>query len=110
MKSVNCSDWYRGWGLGNTHLGKLSKLEDGNFEWKGIRQGRHNNVIQKTFTIKFKLLKDGSFEFDITNKTNWLPDTRDVKEAIRILNFPKPDLIVKLKRIPNKNQLQMTFN
>lgn len=105
MKSVNCSDWMRGWGFGgDDHIGKLYKNGENSYEWIGIRQGRHNNIIRGKHKIIFKVLENGTFEFDAANKTNWLPDRRDVNEAIRILNIPEPVKRIKSKKITNTNQ------
>jgi hypothetical protein len=53
LKSVPCSDWMLSWGLGTNHLGKLS-LKDGLFTWKGHCQGRHGQILQKTFTVSWQ--------------------------------------------------------
>jgi hypothetical protein len=99
MKGTQCSDWHRGWGLGNTHLGRLYHIKDNIYQWVGTRQGRHNNILQRGMKITFDLLPDNSFEFHPDNKTNWLPDRRDVMEAIRILNKPEPIKQVRQPRI-----------
>jgi hypothetical protein len=109
MKSVKCSDWYRAWGLGNNHIGKLYILEENSYQWKGLRQGRHNNIIQRTHSIFFKVLSDGCFEFDKNNKTNWLPDKRDILEAIRLLNIPNSPKVFKKRKTVYHNQLTINL-
>lgn len=110
MKSIGCSDWIRGWGLGwNNNIGRLYKLENAWYKWIGTRQGRHNNKIQGKRSVTFKIKENGDFQFSSENKSNSLPDYRDVKEAIRILNVPDPVIIPRKQKTVFKNQLSLTF-
>ena len=96
MKSVHCSDWGRGWGYGgNDKIGKLSLNEDGSYTWTGHSQGRHGRKWGYCSTT-FIVSEDGSI-----NRTagGSLPDFRDVREAIRVLNIA---VVPKKQRTPKQ--------
>lgn len=90
IQSTKCSDWGDTWGLGTSHLGKLSRTGNDTYpyQWKGTRQGRHNQVFQKTFTIVFNYTKEVGFVMHPKNKYNNLPTTKHVLDAIDVLNTP----------------------
>lgn len=83
-KSTNCGDWHRRW---SGMIGKLYTTEfEGTYEFKGHWQGRHGQTGD-TASVTFKVTEDG-FEFVSGTKgrsLNFLPDSRDVNEAIEIL-------------------------
>lgn len=89
-KSVSCSDWHRGWGIGYTKIGKLSKGTDPDtYVWKGHNQGRHGQRWNTGTVITFKVNPPESeymFEVIEHKKTSALPHGDDVIKAIQQLN------------------------
>lgn len=87
---TNCSDWYRSWGLGTNKIGKLETTDiPGTYLWKGHCQGRHGQIWNRRSKTLFSLA-NGEITI-IEQKGASLPDLRDVMEAVRILETPKPE-------------------
>lgn len=106
IQSTQCSDWGRTWGLGTNKLGKLRRTDNEvyPYEWKGMAEGRHNQVLRKTWTVMFNYKADTKeLIMHPENKYNSLPDMRDVLAAIEILNKPLP---VKLPRKYNTRTMR----
>ena len=77
---VPCSDWWRSWGLGHNKLGKLSRIDETHFLWKGKSQGRHNQTLRNTWST-ILTVEDGH----IINATDSYPEREDVLKAIETL-------------------------
>jgi hypothetical protein len=102
MKQIFCSDWMRGWGYGgHDRIGKLYKNEDGSFTWRGRTEGRHGHTFQSKIITTFTVSNENEIVISETSKDQTLPDYRDIREAIRILNIP-----IKVKEPRTKRNYQ----
>jgi len=84
QKSVPCSDWHRGWGIGHNKIGKLyANEEPDTYTWKGHCQGRHGQKWNAGSVVTFKANEDGEVVETLqTNGKSALPDYRDVAKAV----------------------------
>lgn len=83
VNSVPCSDWQLGWGYGGyTYIGRLSKIGDNQFFWKGSSHGRHGQIWDNSIKTTFEFVDN---EIKIL-EGKILPCISEIMKAIDRLN------------------------
>ncbi len=88
--TTSCSDWHLGWGIGYTSLGKLTKISDNEYHYKGTNQGRHGQKLGSgscTIIVE-KIISDNDIEYRVENREGGfsLPCYSELIKSIRNLN------------------------